>query len=103
MEYNKLVRDKIPEMIVKEGYVPETEILSDEKFLQELDKKLREEVNEYCESGDAEEIADVLEVLYAICDARGYSFDEVMKIKEEKKSKRGGFSKKIFLIAKHEK
>lgn len=103
MKFNKLVRDKIPEMIEKEGYVPETEILSSRRFLSELDRKLGEEVDEYRESGDIEEIADILEVLYSICDARGYSFDEIMKIKEDKKLKRGGFSKKIFLIAKHKK
>ncbi|MEG0852864.1 MAG: nucleoside triphosphate pyrophosphohydrolase [Angelakisella sp.] len=100
MEYNKLVRDNIPDIIRKEGYVPKTEILTDERFLSELDKKLSEEVGEYQESKKLEELADILEVVYAICNVRGYSLDELMRVKEEKQFNRGGFSKKLFLISK---
>ncbi|MEG0754057.1 MAG: nucleoside triphosphate pyrophosphohydrolase [Angelakisella sp.] len=100
MEYNKLVRDNIPDIIRKEGCVPKTEILTDERFLSELDKKLSEEVGEYQESKKLEELADILEVVYAICNVRGYSLDELMRVKEEKQFNRGGFSKKLFLISK---
>ncbi len=100
MKYNKLVRDKIPDMIIEEGYIPKTKILSHKEYLHELDKKLGEEVREYRQSKEIEELADILEVIYAICEARGYAADELMEIKDKKQQKRGGFSKKIFLISK---
>lgn len=93
---NKLVRDKIPEIIKDSGLTPIIKILSDEEYLIELDKKLNEEVKEYQESKSLEEMADVLEVLFAICKARGYSIDELMKVKEEKAKNRGAFDNKIF-------
>ena len=95
---NKLVRDKIPEIIKKSGLNPIIKILSDEEYLIELDKKLNEEVKEYQESKSLEEMADILEVLFAICKARGYSIDELMKAKEEKSKNRGAFNNKIFWI-----
>ena len=65
-EYNKLVRDRIPEIMINKGCKPVTRILNDEDYLNELNKKILEEVNEYLESGEVEELADVCEVLYAI-------------------------------------
>lgn len=103
MKYKKLVRDKIPDMIIKEGYVPKTKILSDKEYLYALDKKLSEEVREYRQSKEIEELADILEVIYAISQARGYTVDDLMKVKAEKQATRGGFSKKIFLISKSKK
>ena len=55
-----------------------------------------EEISEYQQDKSIEEMADVLEVLFAICEARGYSVDELMKVREEKREKRGGFGKKVF-------
>ena len=63
--YNKLIRDKIPEIIEASGKTCETEILSDEEYLQRLDKKLDEELAEYHQEQNIEELADLLEVLYA--------------------------------------
>lgn len=100
MKFKKLVRDKIPDMIIKEGYVPKTRVLSDKEYLRELDKKLSEEVREYRQSKELEELADILEVIYAISKARGYTVDDLIKVKNEKQEKRGGFSEKIFLISK---
>ena len=68
----KLVRDKIPQIIQANGLTPIIEVLSDEDYLIELDKKLNEEVAEYQESKSIEELADILEVILAICTARGY-------------------------------
>lgn len=99
-EFKKLVRDKIPDIIKHQGETPNIEILSDDKYLFELDKKLSEEVEEYQESKQLEELADILEVIYSICAARGSSIDELHKIREEKLDKRGGFSERIFLISK---
>ena len=98
----KLVRDKIPEIIKNDGKIPIIEILSDEDYLKELDKKLNEEVAEYQADKSIEEMADVLEVLFAICEARGHSIEELMKVKEEKKEKRGGFKEKIYWIGNEE-
>lgn len=97
--YNKLVRDNIPNIIRENGEIPITYVLSNEEYLKELDKKLIEEVKEYDESKDIEEVADILEVLEAIFLAKGYTFEEVLKIKESKRFKRGGFGEKIFLVS----
>ena len=92
----KLVRDRIPEIIRNAGKEPITEILSQEEYLKELDVKLNEEVAEYQADKSIEEMADVLEVLFAICEARGHSIDELMEVREAKREKRGGFEQKIF-------
>ena len=98
----KLVRDKIPEIIREEGKTPIIEILSEERYLEELDKKLNEEVAEYQADKSIEEMADVLEVLFAICEARGYSVYELMQAREIKREKRGGFKDKIFWLGTEE-
>ena len=94
----KLVRDRIPEIIKNAGKKPITEILSQEEYLKELDKKLNEEVAEYQADKSIEEMADVLEVLFAICEARGHSLEELLQVREDKREKRGGFKNKIYLI-----
>ena len=98
----KLVRDRIPEIIKSDGKKPIIEILSNEEYLKELDKKLNEEVAEYQTDKSIEEMADVLEVLFAICEARGYSVEELLKVREAKREKRGGFKDKIYWIGNEE-
>ena len=95
--YEKLVRDKIPEIIEKSGKQCEIEILSDEKYLEMIDKKLYEELAEYHKDQNIEELADLLEVIYAATKARGYSIEDLEKVRVEKTEKRGGFDKKILL------
>lgn len=95
--YNKLVRDKIPEMIEASGKTCETGILSDEEYLQMLDKKLDEELAEYHQEQNIEELADLLEVLYSTAKARGYSIEELEQLRIKKQKRRGGFDKKILL------
>ena len=95
--YDKLVRDKIPKIIEKSGKHCEIEILSDEKHLEMIDKKLDEELAEYHKDQNIEELADLLEVIYAATKARGYSLEELEKVRAEKAEKRGGFDKKILL------
>lgn len=95
--YDKLVRDKIPEIIENSGKQCEIEILSDEKYLEMIDKKLDEELAEYHKDKNLEELADLLEVIYAATKARGYSIEELEKVQVEKVEKRGGFDKKILL------
>lgn len=95
--YEKLVRDKIPEIIEKSGKWCEAEILSDEKYLEMIDRKLDEELAEYHKDQNIEELADLLEVIYAATKARGYSIEELEKVRAEKAEKRGGFDKKLLL------
>lgn len=95
--YNKLVRDRIPEIIEASGNTCITEILSDEEYLKMIDAKFDEELAEYHKDQNIEELADMLEVIYAAAVARGYSIEELEKVRVEKAEKRGGFSKKILL------
>ena len=76
--YNKLVRDKIPEIIVSNGEKPIIQILDDKKYRFHLEQKLNEEVNEYHESKCIEELADILEVVYALCEMDGYTQDDLI-------------------------
>ena len=96
--YNKLVRDRIPEIIEASGAECETKILSDEEYLKMIDAKLDEELAEYHKDQNIEELADLLEVIYAAAAARGYSIEELEAVRVEKARKRGGFEKRILLI-----
>lgn len=96
--YNKLVRDKIPQIIENNGRKAVYRYLNDKiEYLNELEKKLNEELKEYEDSKSLEEMADILEVLFSICIARGYSVEELLKMREEKAMIRGSFKEKIFL------
>ena len=97
--YDKLVRDRIPEIIQASGDTCDIEILSSEKYLEKLEEKLYEEVKEYHESGSIEEIADILEVLYAIASARGCSSLELEEVRRKKASEKGAFNHRILLKA----
>lgn len=101
--YNKLVRDKIPEIIEEDGKTCKTYILSNEEYIVALEAKLNEEVAEYQADKNLEEMADILEVLQAICIARGYSLEEMEELRAKKADERGGFAKKIFLEVVEEK
>ncbi len=98
VRYNKLVRDKIPEIIESSGKKSVTDILSEQDCLVMLDEKLNEELAEYQESKSMEELADLLEVMKAVAAARGSSMEEVEQIRKEKAAKRGGFEKRILLL-----
>ena len=95
--YDKLVRDRIPEIIEASGNKCEIEVVSDEVALEYLYKKLNEEVSELLEDKNLDEIADCLEVLFAIRAKYGYSEDEVLGRRNEKKLERGGFLNNIVL------
>ena len=95
--YNKLVRDKIPEIILKDNELPSTRILNDEEYIQELNKKLQEEVNEYLEAENIEEMVDILEVIRAILEHKGVTYDEIEEKRIKKANKRGAFKEKIYL------
>ena len=96
--YNKAIRDKIPEIIQKDGYSCNLKTLSDEAFLIEIEKKLSEEVAEYQNDKNPKELADVLEVIYRIAKLKGISKEELEKIRIKKVKERGSFDKNLFLI-----
>lgn len=95
--YNKLVRDRIPEIIKGNGQECVTEILSDEEYIKSLDEKLREEMEEYQRDKSIDELADLLEVVCSVTKARGWSIEELEEVRKNKSEKRGGFEKRIFL------
>lgn len=92
----KLVRDKIPQIIMADDKEPIIRTLSQEEYLKELDIKLNEEVAEYQADKSIEEMADVLEVLNAICVARGFSLEELEQVRREKCEARGAFKDRIY-------
>ena len=96
-KYNKLVRDRIPDIILKDGQLPTTRILDDEEYIKELNKKLTEEVNEYLDGENIEEMVDILEVIRAILDFKGVSYDEIEEKRLKKLKKKGAFKDKVYL------
>lgn len=100
--YNKLVRDKIPEIIGETGKKYRTRTLTDEEYIQELKKKSLEELNEYFKASDREsaleELADVLEIVNAFAEYHDSNLEEIGKIRKKKAEKRGAFQEKVFLI-----
>lgn len=97
MKYHKLVRDRIPEIIENQGKTCVTEVLSQAEYLKMLDLKLNEELAEYQESKSLEELADLLEVMESVVNARGYTWQQLTEIRDEKRQKRGGFENRILL------
>lgn len=97
MVYNKLVRDRIPEIIEADGRSCVTEVLPQDAYLRELDAKLNEELAEYQQSKSLEELADLLEVMGAVVKARGYTWDDLTRVRKEKRAARGAFDQRIFL------
>jgi predicted house-cleaning noncanonical NTP pyrophosphatase (MazG superfamily) len=97
ISYNKLVRDRIPGIIESSGKSCKTEILSNEEYLRMLDAKLDEELAEYHKDQNIEELADILEVIRAVAIARGYTLEDLERVRAEKAAKRGGFEKRILL------
>ena len=96
--YNKLVRDRIPENInSQEGRKAQYHTLSDEEYLEELNKKLLEEAHEFIEKNNMEELADVMEVIESIMKFRKIEWEDVKKIGDQKRIKKGGFDNKIYL------
>lgn len=98
IKYNKLIRDRIPEIIEASGKKTVVEKVEGDELLELLNKKLFEELKEYEESGEVEELADLVEVVQAILDYKEVSMEEFNKIRENKNATRGGFKKGLLLI-----
>lgn len=99
IRYDKLVRDRIPEIIEAHGQGCEVRVLGEEEYAQRLDEKLAEELAEYQESGDVEELVDLVELVRAIVAQRGMNWDEFEQMRQHKHKERGGFSNRLLLEA----
>lgn len=97
-EYRKLVRDRIPEIIEASGRRCEVEVLQPDAYLRELDRKLSEELSEYLADGNVHELADMVEVIYAILQFKGVSTTEFEELRLAKAAERGGFDQRLFLV-----
>lgn len=100
MEYNKLVRDKIPAIIAAQGEKPNIRILNAAEYTACLEQKLDEEVREYHAEKNLEELADIMEVLFALASDLGYSEAALTEAYRKKHDQRGGFGDRVFLISK---
>lgn len=96
-KYNKLVRDKIPEIIRADGKECEVRIAKGKEKYYLLEKKLMEEVNEFLEDKNIDELADIMEVLFELANELGYSEEDLIRKRKEKKGERGGFKEGIVL------
>lgn len=97
--YNKLIRDKIPQIIEATGKKATIEKLNDEDYRSLLDQKLYEELEEFKQERDVNELADLVEVVYAIVLEKGITIDEFEKIRVEKRNERGGFEQRLKLVS----
>lgn len=97
IKYDKLIRDKIPEIIEAKGSKAIVEVLDDDSYRKYLNIKLGEELKEYLEDGRVEELADLVEVVYALLDSKGVSREGFEKIRVGKVEKRGAFKLKLLL------
>ena len=97
IKYDKLIRDKIPEIIEQSGKKCIVEVMDNDTYIEYLDQKLNEELAEYQQDKSIEELADLLEIIYAVVAARGYSVEELERLRLEKAEKRGAFEKKLLL------
>lgn len=96
-QYNKLVRDRIPELCKQNKQIAVVEVLGVETYPAALREKLQEEVREFLDSGKPEELADILEVVDALAQTQNISLDKLLDIKAEKAQRNGGFQKRLFL------
>jgi len=96
-QYDKLVRDKIPEIIRENGGTCKTHNVSGDDLFKYLDRKLDEEVSEFHKDRNIEELADIFEVLIGLANNLGFSEKELLECRNEKLRKRGGFEKGIVL------
>ncbi|HFK1809835.1 TPA: phosphoribosyl-ATP pyrophosphohydrolase [Bacillus cereus] len=100
--YNKLIRNKIPQIIKSNGKIPTTRILPKNEYIKELCKKTQEELTEYIEAktkpDKLEELSDLLELINALAEQEGTTLEEINNIRKKKAKERGGFSDRVFLI-----
>ena len=96
-KYNKLIRDRIPEIIEKSGMRPVIETMDDEAYKKYLHEKLGEEMQEYLESENVDELADLVEVIYALLNYKGISVNDFEDLRKKKAAERGAFDRRLLL------
>jgi predicted house-cleaning noncanonical NTP pyrophosphatase (MazG superfamily) len=99
--HKKLIRDKIPEIIKAHGGEFELRKMSNKEFEKELKRKLIEETKELIgtsKHGMINELADVLEIIKSLSDHYKIDFKSIEKYQKDKRLKRGGFKKKLYLV-----
>jgi predicted house-cleaning noncanonical NTP pyrophosphatase (MazG superfamily) len=99
--YNKLVRDKIPQIIEADGKKCEIRTAGNDELIELLEAKLIEEAEEFREAKNLEELADIMEVVFGLANVLGYSEDELLEKRQEKKEERGGFEEGLVLNKVH--
>jgi len=97
MKQNKLVRDRIPEIIRDNNQVPVTHVAEEKEYWKKLREKLQEEVNEFLEAPNEEELADIMEVVFALGKAMGTDRERLETLRKKKHGERGGFENRIIL------
>jgi predicted house-cleaning noncanonical NTP pyrophosphatase (MazG superfamily) len=97
IKYDKLVRDKIPEIIEKSGKKAVFEVLGEKAYKKYLDEKLKEELQEYLINDNTDELADLVDVIYAILKYKGIDVEDFESIRKRKIEERGAFDKKLLL------
>jgi predicted house-cleaning noncanonical NTP pyrophosphatase (MazG superfamily) len=95
MGYTKLIRDRVPEIMKSKGIISVNHIAGDDEYEKALLEKLKEEVEEFVEDSCYEEMADIMEVIYAILKRKNFTLDKLEKVRKKKLKERGGFDKKI--------
>ena len=102
VRYDKLIRDRIPEIIKEAGWLPTVKILKKSEFLNAIKKKVFEEAGELIQSKDkkgiVDEIVDIQELLDVLAAEIKLTKSELKKLQADKRKKRGGFKKRLFLI-----
>lgn len=99
--YQKLVRDRIPEIIREPGKECEFVTIAAAEFQQALCQKLVEEAQEAAAATEEElipELADVYEVLKALMSVAGISAEQVRQVQAERRAERGGFEQRLKLL-----
>ncbi len=97
MKYNKLIRDKVPNIIESKGDSCKIHIANDDEYWNKLKTKLSEETTEFLNNPCVEELADIQEVINAIADFKFGSQSELEEVRKRKFEKRGGFEKRLIL------
>ncbi|MBD3251502.1 phosphoribosyl-ATP pyrophosphohydrolase [Candidatus Uhrbacteria bacterium] len=103
IQYNKLVRHKVPELIRGKGEKVEFRpVKNDEEYWKLLKQKLIEEANEFQKDESIDELTDLIEVLYAICAHQGVRKEDLIRVRKERKERRGGYEQRVYLVAAQE-
>lgn len=98
MIHEKLVRDLIPQLIEEGGDEAITQVLSEDELRSALRDKLKTCIDDYLESEDTEELADMLEIIRTLVQFHAISYDELEELREKKLEEYGSYDARLYLI-----